>query len=224
MPKVFVLEELSYEYNDEVSHPTEDEAGTPVKVFRKRENAEAERVRLNAEADAKYQYRDHDEKPYDCGYYKVVEVELEDDDVGGYASIQEQMQKLRLEKQRQAQAVFKAEAAKLFEANPMLQSFGWRQYTPYFNDGDTCVFGVYSDEPDINDKCGYDLDSGLEYDASTRKWVQVRDPDPYIKLQVVVAKLLNGFDEDDMKHMFGDHVRVTVRRDGEIDVDDYSHD
>jgi len=224
MATVFVLEELSYEYNDEVSHPTEDEAGTPIKVFRKRENAEAERVRLNAVADAEHQYRDYDEKPYDCGYYKVVEVELEDEDVAGYASIQEQMKKLRQEKQRQAQAVFKAEAAKLFDAHATLQSFGWRQYTPYFNDGDACTFSVHTDEPDINDKRGYDMDHGREYDRRTGKSTQVRDPDPDIELQPVVSKLLNGFDEDDMKHMFGDHVRVTVRRGGEIDVDDYSHD
>lgn len=27
--------------------------------------------------------------------------------------------------------------------DPFIDSFGWRQYTPYFNDGDTCIFGAH---------------------------------------------------------------------------------
>jgi hypothetical protein len=30
-----------------------------------------------------------------------------------------------------------------FEAHPEIEAFRWRQYTPYFNDGDTCYFGFY---------------------------------------------------------------------------------
>src|SRR5580700_546590 len=29
-----------------------------------------------------------------------------------------------------------------FEANPDIDQVTWLQYTPYFNDGDACVFGV----------------------------------------------------------------------------------
>ncbi len=38
----------------------------------------------------------------------------------------------------------------IFEQAPKLKSFGWTQYTPYFNDGDTCEFGVHFDYPYIN--------------------------------------------------------------------------
>jgi hypothetical protein len=31
-------------------------------------------------------------------------------------------------------------SAELFEEFPELESFSWTQYTPYFNDGDTCEF------------------------------------------------------------------------------------
>lgn len=40
----------------------------------------------------------------------------------------------------------------LFKQTPKLKSFGWRQYTPYFNDGDTCEFYVHTDDPYINGK------------------------------------------------------------------------
>lgn len=43
----------------------------------------------------------------------------------------------------------------LFKQAPKLKSFGWTQYTPYFNDGDTCEFGVHMDYPYIN---GYNED------------------------------------------------------------------
>jgi hypothetical protein len=31
---------------------------------------------------------------------------------------------------------------KAIHDDPGIESFGWRQYTPYFNDGEQCVFGV----------------------------------------------------------------------------------
>ena len=30
----------------------------------------------------------------------------------------------------------------IFEKYSKLESFGWTQYTPYFNDGDSCVFSA----------------------------------------------------------------------------------
>jgi hypothetical protein len=38
----------------------------------------------------------------------------------------------------------------LFKQAPNLKSFGWTQYTPYFNDGDTCEFSIHFDYPYIN--------------------------------------------------------------------------
>lgn len=48
------------------------------------------------------------------------------------------------------QAQFPAMFTELFKQAPKLKSFGWTQYTPYFNDGDTCEFGVNFDYPYIN--------------------------------------------------------------------------
>jgi len=41
---------------------------------------------------------------------------------------------------------FFAEAVKsIFEEFPCVDSFSWTQYTPYFNDGDTCNFSAHTD-------------------------------------------------------------------------------
>lgn len=51
--------------------------------------------------------------------------------------------------------------------DPNVHSFGWRQYTPYFNDGDTCEFRVREpwlrtvddvDRDDLSD-CDFEIDS-----------------------------------------------------------------
>jgi hypothetical protein len=48
------------------------------------------------------------------------------------------------------QTQFPSMFIELFKKAPNLKSFGWRQYTPYFNDGDSCVFRVHFDYPYIN--------------------------------------------------------------------------
>lgn len=53
----------------------------------------------------------------------------------------------------------------IFEQAPTLKSFGWTQYTPYFNDGDTCEFGVHYDYPWIN---GANSDYNEESDISIK--------------------------------------------------------
>jgi len=38
----------------------------------------------------------------------------------------------------------------LFKRYPDLKSFSWTQYTPYFNDGDECIFGANTEYLSIN--------------------------------------------------------------------------
>lgn len=40
------------------------------------------------------------------------------------------------------QAMFEPMVKEFFAANPNVIGISWRQYTPYFNDGDECVFSV----------------------------------------------------------------------------------
>lgn len=95
----------------------------------------------------------------------------------------------------------------LLEKHPVVQKIMWTQYTPYFNDGDECVFSVH--EPEIND---------------LRSWQIGESESQALKTAADEAeKLINMLPEDLLQDVFGDHVQVTVTRDG-ITVDGYNHD
>jgi hypothetical protein len=40
-------------------------------------------------------------------------------------------------------------AEEIFKKNPKLKRFSWTQYTPYFNDGSPCEFGINGDYPRV---------------------------------------------------------------------------
>lgn len=144
--------------------------------------------------------------------------------------IQEQ-RKLQQEFQRQAQAIFKETTKEFFDANPQVTAITWKQFTPYFNDGDECVFQVYpaafTNAPDPeNVRWG-------EYDGEEENvWVYDTDygstdiPEGAINVEMADAfsgMLQTGEMESVMKAMFEDHVTVTATREG-FEVEEYSHD
>jgi hypothetical protein len=94
----------------------------------------------------------------------------------------------------------------IFSANPVLVSFGWRQYTPYFNDGEECTFSANTDYFDFTVR---NADGGEEEEAQ-RAGKQVDD-------------LLSLFTDDDFKLLFGDHVSVKVDSDG-VTTESCDHD
>lgn len=139
------------------------------------------------------------------------------------------------------------ELAPLFQAlldDPTIVKFGWRQYTPYFNDGDTCEFGLHGvwvltvddvGAVDDEDFDSYDLDvdyhrslGRVKYDYNAEgRWVpsDYEGPDEarYNRVMGLARALESGaFDNVLLKH-FGDHAMVTVKKDG-IEVEFYSHD
>jgi hypothetical protein len=98
----------------------------------------------------------------------------------------------------------------VFDKYPELNNVSWRAFTPYFNDGDECRFNSYHDYPYIND---YNPDYGDEAESS---WMDEAWED--------VTEALSFLSNDDARTIFGNHVKVTVTRDG-VSVDDYtSHD
>src|SRR4051812_33293152 len=114
-----------------------------------------------------------------------------------YAELKAKMEELREQMKSAAKDFFRDASKDLFEENPKLESFGWTQYTPFFNDGEPCVFSVHNDEPDVNGIDGWDS--------------MYSDENKHLKpLQKKVTKLLQAFSDDDMEAMFGDHVKVVV--------------
>lgn len=120
-----------------------------------------------------------------------------------------------------------AEALKsLFDAYPELTAVRWRQYTPYFNDGDPCVFRLqdvtfkqaqaeepgeaeYEDEDDYLE--GF---SDLPHSWSDRK---------HTSLTLAIEAFEKDRVEDLYKNCFGDHVTITATRDG-VEVQEYEHE
>lgn len=123
--------------------------------------------------------------------------------------------------------------------HPKVVDFGWAQYTPYFNDGDTCEFSVGGPwlrtiddiDPDDDDFSHYDYEIEFHptlgsrvWDSEARKLVTTKPK--YPDVAELVNKLLdiqNGCYENDLLNTFGDHAMITVTKNG-ITVDEYSHD
>lgn len=123
--------------------------------------------------------------------------------------------------------------------DPNVVAFGWEQYTPYFNDGDTCEFGVHDlwvrtvldDEnedrwslqvSDQHPTLGFKT---WHYDQATRTSSYVtheqKFPETY-KLADELAGVIQGA-EITLLEWFGDHAEVVVTAKG-IEVSEYGHD
>lgn len=118
-------------------------------------------------------------------------------------------------------AVLKEAMTEFFTTHPKVLGIRWRQYTPYFNDGDECVFGYY----DLAYKLGED---GGDYgDGYTDlPWDAKELPEGLTKAALKDLRALNkalSNMEDTLKTTFGDHVEVTVTKAG-VTVDEYEHD
>lgn len=129
--------------------------------------------------------------------------------------------------------------------DPAIIEFGWRQYTPYFNDGEPCTFSVYTpwvrtDQDEDANEYDLDLDSShpslgeepyVKVDdperASGWRWEQgpYQGPDEarYLRCRALQHAVEGGEFENVLLDAFGDHAAVTVRRDG-IQVEFYEHD
>ena len=147
--------------------------------------------------------------------------------------------------QERAQTMFKEVTGEMFEKNPGVQAIIWAQFTPYFNDGETCEFGV-RDPVFTNSPKGEDVSGWGEYEGeddgiwacedvgyvltSGRDW-HANDAEIIMKSGGVDANSCKAFSEmltssemsDVFLSMFGDHAKVTATRGG-FDVDDFEHD
>ncbi|MFJ8538121.1 hypothetical protein [Streptomyces sp. NPDC093591] len=123
--------------------------------------------------------------------------------------------------------------------DPTIVEFGWRQYTPYFNDGEPCTFGVHgtwvrttADEDADQDELEMWGHRSLgkvpgDFNEQTRKWetrpYEGPDEARYHRCKALEAAVEGGAFENVLLDAFGDHANITVRRDG-IEVEFYDHD
>ena len=133
-------------------------------------------------------------------------------------AIQEQIHKLA---QSKLMPALKEAFTDLKKAIPTLEAVKWHQYTPYFNDGDTCTFslhGVYFRFEGVKEDAG-DYEDGF-LDTYTIKIANLTN---------VQMEILENFEEE-LGHLeelleeaIGDHMEVTLNAEG-IETEEYSHD
>lgn len=126
--------------------------------------------------------------------------------------IKEKLEIIEIQKQemvKELQTEFPKLFAEFFEKSNKLDSFSWDQYTPYFNDGDSCHFCVHEISR-INDEDIYDLEEDLSPELD--------------EIINQIQEILNSIPDEFMEDLFGDHTTVTVKRDGTIKTEQCEHD
>lgn len=140
--------------------------------------------------------------------------------------------------QTEAQKLFKEITKEFFDLNPAVKAVTWTQYTPFFNDGEECVFSV--GDPSFTNAEGDDVENVMygEYDGDNENvWVY----DGYmlksdtskneaisrgINIESCVGliyAITSAEMTDVMRAMFDDHVRVIATKDGFF-CDEFDHD
>lgn len=100
----------------------------------------------------------------------------------------------------------------------------WTQYTPYFNDGDECVFhmnelGYAMPGQEVHE--AYADEQFPAYWKYTDEYEKTGETPDWIQELVDLEKSMYNAEEF-LKDVFGDHVQVTVTKDG-FEIEDYDH-
>lgn len=116
----------------------------------------------------------------------------------------------------------------LFEKYPKLENFAWTQYTPYFSyDDDERVFGVQADEPEINGLSHYEIHSEKERYGSGKhdyKYRPIQENLWMEECQRDVSKAVYEIGNQILKSLYGDHCKITIHRNGKINIEYYEHE
>lgn len=130
--------------------------------------------------------------------------------------LKEKIEALNTEIAASAESALKAAFKEFLDANPNIDALRWTQYTPYFNDGATCEFGVNYPEVRL---VGAVIDEDDEWEDGFVDSLPADSPE-----EEAVQALFKEITSDEIfLAAFGDHCRITVTRDG-IDVESYDHD
>lgn len=126
-----------------------------------------------------------------------------------------QIKELESQLKKLYQKTFEENLPKLWEMlDPKIIGFRYAQFTPYWNDGDTCEFGANYDYPTFIFADRSELSAYGDYDKYNL----------YSKNCFKVRDFMETFSNDYLKSAFGDHAQVTIYRDGKVEIDSYDHE
>jgi len=148
-----------------------------------------------------------------------------------------EIEKIRSEINKTSKEIFDEFCKNIFFKYSKLNSFSWSQYTPYFNDGDVCVFSVYTDYLKINGQPAEESDWFSEKTITDwGKWNPKKkiyenrlskDNDKFdSELRAAndeIVDFLNLFDNDFFQENYGDHAEITITPNG-LNIQEYDHE
>lgn len=110
-------------------------------------------------------------------------------------------------------------------AVPEVEAIRWRQYTPYFNDGDPCEFSVHDIEVKLigGDPEAGDYEDGYVDAWSLKYYAEKSDEELPMGLLDAMKKWQSAHIESVVRKNFGDHATVTADAEG-FSVEFYDHD
>lgn len=129
---------------------------------------------------------------------------------------------------------FKEALTELFRAHPHLIGIVWTQYTPFFNDGEPCVFTVNDSIVSFDPAFKGDVETFHELTESYKNTFESymskyyldkgEIPENFARTANEVSEFFNVFNNSDIfRNLFGDHVMV-VATPTKIEVSEYEHD
>ena len=132
---------------------------------------------------------------------------------------------------KEAETHIKKAFRELFDGHPVIDAVRWNQYTPYFNDGDSCYFSVNDlmtkfkdlEGPDSEDyRDGFYDSWSLEYYGDKGRFEITDEIKKGLSAVNEIAGALHSL-SDALELSFGDHAEITVNRSG-ITIEEYDHD
>lgn len=134
-----------------------------------------------------------------------------------FKAIQTKLDEERKEQLARGKKVIRECFAEFFAAHEIVTAIRWTQYTPYFNDGDTCTFRVGEVYILIEGK------QSEEEDGYLSSW-KIRKEFPDLSRDInEISGVLESM-SDVMLGLFDDHKQVTVPRVGDAMTEEYNHD
>jgi hypothetical protein len=132
------------------------------------------------------------------------------------ATYREQVEQMQKNLANEMKGAFKT----FFNDNPDVAALAWTQFTPYFNDGDECIFNVH----DIYPVTAEELEEIKAGDLNIYDlWEREEEKEDWRKKADAFIHVLSTIDNSIFKATFGDHCKVIATREG-FDVEEYEHD
>jgi len=146
-----------------------------------------------------------------------------------FAEMTVKFEVIRTEYQTQAKLHLMEYIKVFLDLNSEIKTIRWVQYTPYFNDGEDCYFGVRDaycsnvTDPLLLTPYGELEEESEEFWSTDGGWKEDIVPDSVFESTKQLNTMIQSIPEEVMKELFGDHSEITITKEG-IQIEGYVHE